>query len=112
MIASAENPKVAEQFDFACAGCRIVVALREDYLPQLEGLRGLVPSLVLATSRMRLTEMNGEQALLAVSRPNPNLVTNQVADIVRFVAGIHRGEPRNGKALRSPPPFSACFAAS
>ena len=83
-----ENPKLATQFDFAAAGCRIVVSLREDYLAKLERLRDRVPSLALATNRMRLTEMTGEQALLAVSCPNPNLVSEDVSEvIVRFVAG-------------------------
>jgi len=82
------NPKLATGLDFATSGCRIVVSLREDYLPKLERLRNLVPSLVFATSRMRLTEMNGDQALQAVGSPNPLLLTPEVADhIVRFVSG-------------------------
>jgi hypothetical protein len=105
-----ENPKLAKRFDFTTAGCRIVVSLREDYLPKLERLRSLVPSLVFATSRMRLTEMNGEQALLAVSNPNPQLVTHEVADrIVRFIARDTSDGQQKLVNLEVPPPILSLF---
>ena len=83
----ADNPKLAGRYDFSATGCRFVVSLREEYVTRLEGLRK-VPSLAFASSRMHLQEMNGEQALLAVSQPNPGLVSQEVSElIVRFVAG-------------------------
>ena len=47
----------AEQFDFARADYRILIALREDYLAHLEGLKGAMPSIT--QNRMRLARMTG-----------------------------------------------------
>jgi len=106
----AENPRLAERFDFGALGCRIVVSLREDFLPKLERLRNFVPSLVFATSRMRLNEMNGEQALLAVSCPNPHLLTEKVAErIVQFVAGDTSGGQQKLRTLEVPPAILSLF---
>src|SRR5207248_2344180 len=56
----------------------------------------VMPALVYSDNRLRLTEMNGEQALAVVSEPNPDLVDQDVAElIVRFVAGAH-GDADNG----------------
>jgi tetratricopeptide (TPR) repeat protein len=76
----------AEQFDFARADYRILIALREDYLAHLEGLKGTMPSIT--QNRMRLARMTGQQALAAVMKPGGKLVTEEVAAaIVRFTAG-------------------------
>lgn len=76
----------ASRFDFARADYRILISLREDYLAHLEGLKDLMPSVT--QNRMRLARMNGMQALSAVRRPAPELVSEPVAEsIVRFVAG-------------------------
>jgi hypothetical protein len=76
----------AEKFDFARADYRILIALREDYLAHLEGLKGLMPSIT--QNRMRLARMTGAQALAAVLNPGGKLVSEEVAAaIVRFVAG-------------------------
>jgi len=76
----------AEQFDFARADYRILIALREDYLAHLEGLKGSMPSIT--QNRMRLARMTGQQALAAVMKPGGRLVSEEVAaSIVRFTAG-------------------------
>ena len=76
----------AEKFDFARADYRILIALREDYLAHLEGLKGKMPSIT--QNRMRLARMTGTQALAAVMNPGGKLVSEEVAaSIVRFVAG-------------------------
>ena len=76
----------ASRFDFARADYRILISLREDYLAHLEGLKGQMPSVT--QNRMRLARMTGTQALSAVQRPAPHLVSEAVAEsIVRFVAG-------------------------
>jgi len=76
----------AEQFDFARADYRILIALREDYLAHLEGLKGSMPSIT--QNRMRLARMTGQQALAAVMKPGGKLVSEEVAAaIVRFTAG-------------------------
>lgn len=76
----------AARFDFARADYRILISLREDYLAHLEGLKDRMPSVT--QNRMRLARMTGVQALSAVQRPAPHLVSEAVAEsIVRFVAG-------------------------
>ncbi|HEX4240062.1 MAG TPA: hypothetical protein VHZ53_01525 [Steroidobacteraceae bacterium] len=76
----------AERFDFARSDYRVLIALREDYLAPLEGLKRSMPSI--SQNRLRLARMNGEQALAAVLKPGKRLVNEEVAGaIVRFVAG-------------------------
>jgi tetratricopeptide (TPR) repeat protein len=75
-----------ERFDFTRSDYRILIALREDYLAHLEGLKGSMPSIT--QNRMRLARMTGAQALDAVLKPGGKLVNEEVAEsIVRFVAG-------------------------
>jgi hypothetical protein len=76
----------AERFDFARSDYRVLIALREDYLAPLEGLKKTMPSI--SQNRLRLAPMTGAQALAAVLQPGGKLVTEEVAAaIVRFVAG-------------------------
>jgi tetratricopeptide (TPR) repeat protein len=75
-----------EQFDFTRSDYRILIALREDYLAHLEGLKARMPSVT--QNRMRLARMTGTQALAAVVGPGRGLVSSEVAAaIVRFVSG-------------------------
>ncbi len=75
-----------ERFDFSRVDYRILIALREDYLAHLEGVKGAMPSIT--QNRMRLARMNGQQALAAVMKPGGKLVSQEVAEaIVRFIAG-------------------------
>lgn len=81
-----EDDAVAENFDFARADYRVLIALREDYLAHLEGVKTIMPSIT--QNRMRLARMSGAQALSAVVKPGGKLVSQEVAEsIVRFVAG-------------------------
>ncbi len=76
----------AERFDFARSDYRVLIALREDYLAPLEGLKTSMPSIT--QNRLRLAPMTGQQALAAVTVPGGALVSEEVAAaIVRFVAG-------------------------
>ncbi len=80
------DDSITERFDFGRADYRILIALREDYLAHLEGLKGAMPSIT--QNRMRLARMNGQQALAAVMKPGGRLVSEEVAEsIVRFIAG-------------------------
>ena len=64
----------------------MLIALREDYLAPLEGLKAAMPSIT--QNRLRLAPMTGAQAMTAVMRPGKGLVSEEVAAaIVRFVAG-------------------------
>lgn len=81
-----EDENSAERFDFARSDYRVLIALREDYLAALEGLKKAMPSV--SQNRLRLARMTGTQALTAVTQPGKKLVTEEVAAaIVRFVAG-------------------------
>ena len=83
---SSSDEADAEDFDFARADYRILIALREDYLAHLESVKGIMPSIT--QNRMRLARMTGAQALSAVVKPGGRLVSQEVAEsIVRFVAG-------------------------
>ncbi len=80
------DDSTAERFDFSRSDYRVVIALREDYLAPLEGLKAAMPSIT--QNRLRLAPMSGPQALAAVLQPGKSLVTEEVAAaIVRFVAG-------------------------
>ena len=80
------DDSAAERFDFARSDYRVLIALREDYLAHLEGLKAAMPSIT--QNRMRLARMTGAQALEAVVKPGGKLVSQEVAEaIVRFVAG-------------------------
>jgi hypothetical protein len=81
-----EDETASERFDFARSDYRVLIALREDYLAPLEGLKQSIPSI--SQNRLRLAPMTGTQALAAVLEPGRSLVTPEVAAaIVRFVAG-------------------------
>jgi hypothetical protein len=81
-----QDDTAAERFDFARSDYRVLIALREDYLAPLEGLKAAMPSIT--QNRLRLAPMTGQQALAAVLRPGKGLVSEEVAAaIVRFVAG-------------------------
>src|SRR6202030_377932 len=72
-----EDDSKAERFDFARGDYRVLLALREEYLAPLEGLKKAMPSI--SQNRLRLAPMTGEQALAAVLRPGRRLVTEEVA---------------------------------
>jgi conflict system STAND superfamily ATPase len=64
---------------------KVVVSLREDFLPDLEGWRRAIPSL--GRVRFRLLPMRRDQAMAAVYGTAPHLLDEALAArIVRFVA--------------------------
>ena len=64
----------------------MILSLREDYLPDLEGLRPLIRSI--NQNRLRIVRMNGTQAYQAVVKPGAALLEEGVASrIVEFVSG-------------------------
>lgn len=79
---------LVDRFTFEQARYRVLLSLREDYLPHLHALRTEVPSIIL--NNVRLTRFDRRHALDVVERPAAakHLVTRDVADaIVRTVAG-------------------------
>lgn len=93
-----------DALDFGATDYRVVITLREDYLPHLESLKTIMPALM--DNRMRLSRMNGVQALEAVVKPGAGLVTDDVARaIVEFVAGARGGSTERLAELDVEPPL-------
>ena len=85
------EPASAREFDFARANFRLMLSLREDFLPELEGLMPQMPTLRL--NRLRLLPMNGQEALQVV-KGGGALVEPQASErIVRFVAADQKARP-------------------
>src|SRR5207244_457777 len=66
-----EDAGLVERFIFDRQDYRVLLCLREDYLPHLEGSRARMPSI--GQNRMRLTRMNGLQAFEAVIKAGDGL---------------------------------------
>jgi hypothetical protein len=80
-----DDPEEARRYDFAKQSCKLILALREDFLPELEGLRGLMPSIM--ENRMRLRRMDGRRARDAILASGGHLVAPGVAEkVIAFVA--------------------------
>jgi len=78
------------RYAFDKPSCQVILSVREDFLPDLEGLKGEMGSLML--NRMRLRQLTGTQALEIVARPAPHLLADGVAErVVEFVAGGRGG---------------------
>ena len=93
-----------DAFDFSRTDYRVCIALREDFLPHLEGLKTIMPALM--ENRMRLARMTGVQALDAVVKPGGVLVTPEVAQaIVEFVSGARGGSAERLAELDVEPPL-------
>lgn len=98
------DPDLAERYNVATPGCKILIALREDYLAAIEPLRRQAPSL--RVNAFRLTAMTGEQAMTAIVEPGGGLVDAAVAEqIVRFI-----GRPR-ADLVAADPSFAGSVAA-
>src|SRR5215213_5090384 len=77
-------------YNFDKPSCQVIVSLREDFLPDLEGLKNEMRSIL--HNRMRVKRLNGTQALEIVAKPAPHLLAEGVAErIVEFVAGARGG---------------------
>ena len=97
-----ESASEVEAFDFTRADYRVLIALREDYLPHLESLKSSMPSLM--QNRMRLTRMHADRALEAVIKPAGGLVTQEVAtQIVSFVGRTQRIGRNRSRAVVAQP---------
>ena len=80
-----DDPEAATHYDFAKESCKVILALREDFLPDLEGLRRRMPSII--DNRMRLTRMDGRQARDAILASGGHLMAPGVAEkVIAFVA--------------------------
>ncbi len=91
-------------FNFAKPSCQVILSLREDFLPDLEGLKQSMPALV--HNRLRLKKLSGTQALEIVTKPAPHLLAEGVAEkIVEFVASARGGSAERLAELDVEPPL-------
>src|SRR6516162_8172117 len=80
-----DDSEAATRYDFAKESCKVILALREDFLPDLEGLRRRIPSIM--DNRMRLTRMDGRQARDAILATGGHLMAPGAAEkVIAFVA--------------------------
>jgi|HubBroStandDraft_6_1064221.scaffolds.fasta_scaffold05695_6 TPR repeat protein len=78
------DPAAIEKYHFDRQDYRIVIALREDFLAQLDSVRERAP--LIGRNRFRLRRMTGRQGFDAVTRPVPGLIAPELArEILRFV---------------------------
>jgi tetratricopeptide (TPR) repeat protein len=90
---------LGQQFDFNRTACHIILALREDYLADLESLHERLRPIM--RNRFRLLPMNTQQAVDVILKPGKDLVDPDVAlKIVQFVSSSEHGhcEPGDGDA--------------
>ena len=87
----AQDPAGARDYSFNRHSYKILLSLREDFLPELEGLRDRIRGI--AHNRLRLQRMHGGNALRVVTEAGGHLVEPGVPEkIVRFVAGHESGD--------------------
>ena len=89
-----DDETLAERLDLRSRNYRVLISLREDFLPDLEGWRELIPAL--GRSRVRLLPLRTDDAIEAVHKPAEKLklITEaQARRVVRIMAGrdLHRG---------------------
>jgi len=95
----------AEHLDLRGQPYKVILSFREDFLPEVEGWKGDLPSLM--RNRRRLLPMSADQALQVVSGNTPDgrtheLVNDDTArEIVRFVAAVQAEDEKSGRG-RSP----------
>jgi len=83
------DPEGALRYHFQQRSVKLVLSLREDFLPHLDTWRAQMPSLL--PNRFRLERLSGIQALEVVVRADGELVTSAVArEIVEFVSTSQR----------------------
>lgn len=88
-----DDDTVAARFELRSLKYKLVISLREDFLPDLEGWRRLIPAL--GRSRVRLHRLQAAEAFQAVHIPAAGLMTAGLARrVVAIIAGedLHRDE--------------------
>lgn len=80
---------LARQYDLERVDYRVVLTLREDFLPDLEGLRERLRAIMF--NRFRLMPLKGEQAMEVILKPGGHLVDEEVAlRTIDFVSSTER----------------------
>src|SRR5207342_574862 len=95
MRVAARSDAAVAPYDLRSQNYRLLICLREDFLPELESWRTLIPSV--GRSRLRLLPLHANAALEAVRRLAEDLMTDALARrIVEFIAGKDLDGDRNG----------------
>ena len=92
-----DDETVAARFQLRSRNYKLLISLREDFLPALEEWRQLIPAL--GRARMRLRPLRADDALDAVHKPAAHLMTAALARrVLDHIAGedIHRGRDTAG----------------
>jgi WD40 repeat protein len=98
-----ENEDVAGQFDLRSRNHKLLISLREDFLPDLEGWCKLIPTL--GRSRARLLRLRISEAVDAVHDPASAMMTHELArQVVDIIAGenLHTGRASASPDVISP----------
>ncbi|MBV9352216.1 MAG: hypothetical protein JOZ23_11885, partial [Mycobacterium sp.] len=88
-----DDEAVAGRFQLRSRNYKLLISLREDFLPALEEWRQVIPAL--GRARMRLRPLRAADGLVAVYEPATHLMT---AALARRVVGIIAGESRDTAA--------------
>ncbi len=84
----------ADRFQLRSHNYKLLITLREDFLPHLEEWSQLIPAL--KRSRVRLLPLRADKAFDAVYKPATNLMSADLAErVVRIVAGEDLGRSRD-----------------
>jgi len=97
-----EAGALIEQLDLRSQRYKVVLSFREDFLPEVEGWKGELPSLL--RNRLRLLPMSADRALQVVSGETPTGRTHELVDddtareIVSFVAAVQTGNDQSNRS--------------
>jgi WD40 repeat protein len=86
-----QHPDASAAFDFGRHHYKVLLSIREDFLPDLESLRPRMPALAL--NRFRLRRMNGEAALQVVAQAEHLIERTVARQVVAFVSADRGGTP-------------------
>ena len=84
------DPVRSAALDFERRGCKVLLSFREDFLAEMEGLRGRMPSLM--RNRLRLLPMDGAQARAVVGSGGA-LVSTAVGERIIGLAWRNQAQP-------------------
>ena len=95
-----ERGEATDDLDLRGQRYKVLLSLREDFLPAVEGWKRELPSLM--RNRLRLMPMSADRAWQVVTGIGPTGKTHELVDdmtartIVGFVAGAQLGDVRTG----------------
>ncbi|HAN79556.1 MAG TPA: hypothetical protein DCQ31_18230 [Bacteroidales bacterium] len=91
MFIKNSNPNFNFNFDPAIRNYRVIISIREDYLPQFESLSHLFPAI--GNSKLRIEQMKGAQALDAIWNPGKEIIER--AEAIKIIELIFKNKLRH-----------------